>query len=156
MRTLNLGCGANKIPGSVNMDIEPSLEPDVIADFTEPLPFEAAEFDEVYLFHTIEHVQKKFHQGISDIFAKAPDPRISSILALRVKHRSPPTPPLPSCPRNLRPKAHVPASPCDRSVPKVSAATPRTHHRAKRREALRARAFSDHHRRSTLRRSHRD
>ena len=64
MRTLNLGCGSRKIPGAVNVDIEKTLSPDIVADFTEKLPFPDADFDEVYLFHTIEHVQKKFHEGI--------------------------------------------------------------------------------------------
>ena len=63
-RCLNLGSGSRKIPNAINVDIEASLSPDVIADFTEPLPFESDEFDEVYLFHTIEHIQKKYHQSI--------------------------------------------------------------------------------------------
>jgi len=69
MKALNLGCGRRKIPSTdtfecVNLDAEKSLEPDIVADFTERLPFEDEEFDEVYLFHTIEHVQKQFHHPV--------------------------------------------------------------------------------------------
>ncbi len=67
MKALNLGCGKRKIQSGleseiINLDCEPSVEPDIVADFITKIPFEDEEFDEVYLFHTIEHIQKKFHQ----------------------------------------------------------------------------------------------
>lgn len=66
MRALNLGCGRRMMENRdgfnvINLDQEPSLNPDIVADFTEKIPFGDEEFDEVYLFHTIEHIQKCFH-----------------------------------------------------------------------------------------------
>jgi predicted SAM-dependent methyltransferase len=59
---LNLGCGSNKIPGCVNIDAEASVNPDRIINFIAgKLPYKAGTVDEVYLFHTIEHISKKFH-----------------------------------------------------------------------------------------------
>jgi SAM-dependent methyltransferase len=64
-KCLNLGCGANKIDNCVNVDVEESCNPDIVHDFTKaPLPFESDVFDEVYLFHTIEHISKRFHRAI--------------------------------------------------------------------------------------------
>lgn len=59
--TLNLGCGSNKIPGAINVDINSALNPNLVADFKKGLPFKDSSVDEVYLFHTIEHIPKGFH-----------------------------------------------------------------------------------------------
>lgn len=62
---LNLGCGANKIPGYVNIDVEKSCKPDLIVDFiNDRLPFKAGSVDEIVIFHTIEHIGKHFHSRI--------------------------------------------------------------------------------------------
>ena len=62
---LNLGCGTTKLPGFVNVDAEKSCKPDLVCDFTKQrLPYKANSVDEVVLFHTIEHISKKLHQGI--------------------------------------------------------------------------------------------
>ncbi|MDE1971314.1 MAG: methyltransferase domain-containing protein [Patescibacteria group bacterium] len=59
---LNLGCGSNKIEGFVNIDIEESCKPDLIHDFTkQPLPFDDNSIEEVVMFHTIEHINKRLH-----------------------------------------------------------------------------------------------
>lgn len=59
---LNLGCGSNKIEGCINIDVEETCKPDVIHDFTKaPLPYETGTCDEVYFFHTIEHIRKPAH-----------------------------------------------------------------------------------------------
>lgn len=61
---LNLGCGSNKIPGAINVDINSAWSPDVLADMKNGLPFKDVMFDEVYLFHTIEHIPKGQHGSI--------------------------------------------------------------------------------------------
>lgn len=62
---LNLGCGSNKIPGAINIDVEKSCNPDLVVDFlTEKLPYSNESIHEVYLFHTIEHIQKFRHRPL--------------------------------------------------------------------------------------------
>lgn len=61
---LNIGCGRNKINGCINLDIEPSVEPDIIHDFRTRLPFESDSMLEVYMFHVIEHIEEKHHEFI--------------------------------------------------------------------------------------------
>ncbi len=62
MTRLNLGCGHNKMDGYINIDVEPKVNPDLVHDFTAaPLPFEDESVDEIVMFHTIEHIQKRLH-----------------------------------------------------------------------------------------------
>lgn len=63
--SLNLGCGSAKISGCVNIDIEASCKPDLVHDFTKKqLPYPDNSVEEVYLFHTIEHISKRLHRPI--------------------------------------------------------------------------------------------
>lgn len=65
MEKLNLGCGTSRISGAVNVDCNPDVKPDIVCNFIkEELPFPDGMFDEVYLFHTIEHIEKRSHQSI--------------------------------------------------------------------------------------------
>lgn len=65
LKKLNIGCGMNKIPGYVNIDIEKSCKPDLVHNFVnEKLPFKNNSVSEILLFHTIEHVQKRFHARV--------------------------------------------------------------------------------------------
>jgi SAM-dependent methyltransferase len=57
-RVLDIGCGANKVPGAIGMDVNPRTAADVIHDLDDlPYPFAADQFDEVIGRHVIEHVQ---------------------------------------------------------------------------------------------------
>ncbi|MCI0490698.1 MAG: methyltransferase domain-containing protein, partial [Blastocatellia bacterium] len=57
-RVLDIGCGTNKIPGAIGMDINPRTDADVIHDLDDlPYPFDDDEFDEVIGRHVIEHVR---------------------------------------------------------------------------------------------------
>ncbi|HEX5735553.1 MAG TPA: methyltransferase domain-containing protein [Blastocatellia bacterium] len=57
-RVLDIGCGTNKIPGAIGMDINPRTAADVIHDLDDlPYPFDDDEFDEVVGRHVIEHVR---------------------------------------------------------------------------------------------------
>ena len=62
---LNLGAGESKIEGYISIDVEGSCKPDVICDFTkDSLPYGDGLIEEVLLFHTIEHIQKRLHKSI--------------------------------------------------------------------------------------------
>jgi SAM-dependent methyltransferase len=57
-RILDIGCGTNKTPGAIGMDINPRTAADVIHDLDDlPYPFENDQFDEVIGRHVIEHVR---------------------------------------------------------------------------------------------------
>lgn len=57
-RVLDIGCGTNKVPGAIGMDINTRTAADVIHDLDDlPYPFADDEFDEVIGRHVIEHVR---------------------------------------------------------------------------------------------------
>ena len=60
----NLGCGSNKLPGCINVDINPENNPDIVADFRQPFPSDFEPADRVFLFHTIEHIEAKHHLSV--------------------------------------------------------------------------------------------
>ena len=57
IKSLDLGCGRFKLPGSIGADIIPLEGVDVIHDLDQfPYPFQSNVFDYIRLFHVIEHV----------------------------------------------------------------------------------------------------
>jgi SAM-dependent methyltransferase len=56
-RILDVGCGINKFPGSIGIDINRSTAADVICDLDRfPYPFAGAAFDQIRVIHVIEHL----------------------------------------------------------------------------------------------------
>lgn len=59
---LNIGSGAVKMEGFLNIDSQESNKPDLVLDITKTtLPFQANVIDEICFFHCIEHIEEKFH-----------------------------------------------------------------------------------------------
>ena len=55
---LDIGCGRNKLPGSVGIDIVPLEGVDVVHNLDQyPYPFEDNTFDYIRLSHALEHLQ---------------------------------------------------------------------------------------------------
>ena len=55
---LDVGCGANKWPGAVGLDISSDTDADVVHDLNEvPYPFEDDSFDQVLMQDVLEHVR---------------------------------------------------------------------------------------------------
>lgn len=56
-RTLDVGCGINKHPGSIGIDRNPAGRADVLCDLDRfPYPFRDASFGAIRAIHVIEHV----------------------------------------------------------------------------------------------------
>jgi predicted SAM-dependent methyltransferase len=65
MKILNIGCGDNKLEGIVNIDANQAFEPDYCVDISiSALPFDDECFDEVLMFHTIEHIPRFYHNHV--------------------------------------------------------------------------------------------
>ncbi len=56
-KILDIGCGKNKIPGALGLDIDQSANPEILHDLNiYPYPIKDNEFDKIYAKHVIEHV----------------------------------------------------------------------------------------------------
>jgi len=56
-RTLDVGCGINKLAGSIGIDRNPRTRADVLVDLDHfPYPFRDSSFDHLQAIHVIEHV----------------------------------------------------------------------------------------------------
>ncbi len=58
MDALNLGCGNAKITSAINVDVNPSTKCELTFDIKQKFPLKDESFDRVYLFHTIEHIER--------------------------------------------------------------------------------------------------
>lgn len=57
LKVLELGCGLNKTPGAVGLDVNPRSHADVIHDLDQPpYPFTDSEFDKIICRDVLEHV----------------------------------------------------------------------------------------------------
>lgn len=57
MRILDVGCGVNKHPGAIGIDVNPRSRADVLCNLDRfPYPFSDGSFDELRAIHVIEHV----------------------------------------------------------------------------------------------------
>ncbi len=57
-RLLDLGCGRRTRPGSVGVDRNPGVSPDVVADLDAyPYPFADSSFDDILLDNVLEHLE---------------------------------------------------------------------------------------------------
>jgi len=63
---LNLGCGQKKRVGYVNLDMDESINPDIVCDIDKGLPFNDDSVYEVYSEHFLEHV-KDIHFVLKEI-----------------------------------------------------------------------------------------
>ncbi len=71
---LDIGCGINKIPDAVGMDIDPDSKADIIHDLNVfPYPINDNAFDRIYAKHIIEHLddpQAKSMASLNSLLAQ--------------------------------------------------------------------------------------
>lgn len=61
LRKLNIGCGAFKIDGFLNLDADPRAQPDVVYDLNNPpYPFPSGAFEVIEANHILEHLDDPF------------------------------------------------------------------------------------------------
>ena len=66
---LNLGCGNKKIDGFVNVDNDPSVDPDVLVDLNSGiLPFDSNSVDMIVAAHVLEHIGDGFIDLMKEIY----------------------------------------------------------------------------------------
>lgn len=79
---LNVGCGENKLEGYINVDGEASTNPDLLLDIRgQQLPYEDGSVDLVQMFHSIEHIERKYWPRIFLEFWRVLKPSGSLFLA---------------------------------------------------------------------------
>lgn len=67
---LNIGCGWNKKNGFVNIDKSAKVEPDLVVDIEQGLPFESDSFSYIYSEHCLEHVRPQYWSYILNEIAR--------------------------------------------------------------------------------------
>lgn len=61
-KKINFGSSGFNRPGYINVDIRPSVKPDVLHDLNAfPYPFEDNSIDRIEMTHILEHLEKPFH-----------------------------------------------------------------------------------------------
>ncbi len=58
---LDIGCGTNKVPGTIGLDKKAFKGVDLICDFEQALPFDNNSIDVVHLRHVLEHIRDLIH-----------------------------------------------------------------------------------------------
>jgi predicted SAM-dependent methyltransferase len=65
VKKANIGCGRNKWFGFLNIDADANVNPDLVLDITtERLPVTDGFFNEIWMCHTLEHLQKESWGGV--------------------------------------------------------------------------------------------
>jgi len=66
---LNIGAGESKLEGYINIDCDPGRKPDLCTDIRySVLPYDDNSVEKIIMFHTIEHIEKRFHVFILSEF----------------------------------------------------------------------------------------
>jgi len=62
---LNIGSGGLNLEGYINVDVNPDMKPDLVHDIShQVLPYEDGSIEEVLLVHTLEHIEREFHNFV--------------------------------------------------------------------------------------------
>jgi predicted SAM-dependent methyltransferase len=67
---LHLGCGEKKIPGFINVDIRPDVNPDIIDNISNLSQFEDGSVDLIYCCHVLEHFGRHDYYKVLQTWTK--------------------------------------------------------------------------------------
>jgi ubiquinone/menaquinone biosynthesis C-methylase UbiE len=67
---LNIGCGWNKLKGFVNVDKAKEVQPDIVLDIENGLPFPDGSFTHIFSEHCLEHVRPDSWKFVLDEIAR--------------------------------------------------------------------------------------
>lgn len=84
MLKYNIGCGENKLEGFVNVDMAKNsvVEPDLILDIRyEKLPCTNETVDQIWMIHTLEHVEYRYWASIFHEYSRVLKPNGKLFLA---------------------------------------------------------------------------
>ncbi len=71
MNKLNIGSGEFKLESYINIDSELSTKPDLVCDLKKnPLPFKSESIELIHMFHSLEHIEKRYWSWIFDEFRR--------------------------------------------------------------------------------------
>ena len=66
---LNLGSGIKKYDGFLNVDADPSVNPDILVDLeTGKLPIDDNSVDEIKAYHIFEHIGENFFKFLQELY----------------------------------------------------------------------------------------
>lgn len=91
---LNIGCGAKKLDGYINIDVSKKHKPDIVADMRQ-LPFKSNSVDEIYADNVLEHMSdfvgamKEMHRVLKKggkLFIIVPAPTVVSAYIPQHQH----------------------------------------------------------------------
>lgn len=81
---INLGSGAKRIPGYLNVDIDAGSNPDFVVDIeSESLPFEDNSIEGVVAHHILEHLGTGFFHCVKELYRVC---KHGAIIDVRVPH----------------------------------------------------------------------
>lgn len=84
---LNLGSGIKRYDGFLNVDIDPSVNPDFIVDLeTGVLPFDDNSVEEIKMYHILEHIGPNFFKFLQEVYRVCKHNAIIDVVVPHPRH----------------------------------------------------------------------
>jgi SAM-dependent methyltransferase len=81
---INIGSGIKRFPGFLNIDSDPSCDPDYVVKLgVDKLPFEDDSVDEVLAHHVLEHIGEGFFEFLKELYRVC---KHNAIIEVQVPH----------------------------------------------------------------------